>query len=144
MTEKNNRKDHTAFLQAMAKLLFVSFGCAVMIAAIIMAKLIRVLPKGIDPITIILIVGVSFLLGLMFNEISHASLSIFITIFFSLLLSERIVGLPSSLGIILGEKALFFEIYAFSWLIVNYGILLIIFIPIGCFLGHVIREKLFS
>jgi len=139
MTELGNSRAYES-LKLAARSFFLSLGCAVMITTVIMAKLVRFLSKGMDPVTVIFVIGISSFLGLMSEKILHASVSIFAAIVFSLFLSERIAALPVTLGIISGEKGLIFEIYTFSWLIVNYGILLLIFMPVGCIFGYLLRE----
>jgi len=140
MTKLKNSGDYVEKLKYATRVLFLSLGCSIMVTALIMAKLIKVLPKGIDPLTLILIIGISSFLGLMVRRNLHSLISTFITLGFSLFLSGIAATLPATLGIISGEEGLIFKIYLFSWLIVNYGVLFLIFMPLGCILGCLLRE----
>jgi len=140
MTKLKDSGDHVEKLKYATRVLFLSLGCSIMVTTLIMAKLIKVLPKGIDPFTLILIIGISSFLGLMMRKNLHSLISTFITLGFSLFLSGIVATLPTTLGIISGEEGLIFNIYLFSWLIVNYGVLFLIFMPLGCILGCLLRE----
>jgi len=142
MTELKSSRDYVEKLKYVTRVLFLSLGCSVMIVALIMAKLIKALPKGIDSLTLILIIGISSFLGLMIRKNLHSLISTFLTLVFSMFLSGITATLPVTLGIISGEEGLIFQIYIFSRLIVNYGILFLIFMPLGCILGCLMREAI--
>ena len=139
---KSSSGDYFEKLKYAMRVLFLSLGCSIMMVALIMAKLIKILPKGIDPLTLVLIIGISSFLGLMIRKNLHSLISTFITFVFSMFLSGITATLPVTLGIISGEEGLIFQIYIFSWLIVNYGVLFLIFMPLGCILGCLMREAI--